>query len=697
MAVANVPSWDDTEEIPEEPPSFEGTEDVAATEAEPPVKQIAVGQEAADKAMQDELESRNWFEKLSAGLGTALKMPVLRMKQMGITAPTMPRAMLNPGGGLSKKDQQEVRDQRAIATTGPGMAGNILGNVMMAGPVAGRVLSPTATAALPTAARVAAKVALPAAGGAGATLATQPTLPGESETEQALLGAAGGAGAAGAAGALPYVVRGAKALLSPLASQSAKVSREAVERLVKAMQSDGLDPAETLRRAAQLAQETGKPVTLADVIGEDIAATNTRKLFEESLRTAEGPTRARLLREVEERASGQRGRILDDLSKNLGTSKVPRSEAFEELARTKADEAGPLYDKAFANKQPILDEKLTQLWERPAMAAALKEVIKDAANKGQPVHTIPWGLDTPPPKALLSGKEFKDGVPEVYAPTIEMLDSVKRKLYDIEQSAFKTSEVSGKPVPTESSRSIADARRKLTQLLDKDLAPAEYQQARKLWGDYSEMEQSFKQGTSIFKNDPAVIAKIVKEASPAERDAFASGIYAHINEMTSKEGLDWAGNNLLRDTRRMAQLKAAFGQGEEAEKSFKQFEKALRAESAAMRSLRTYPPTGRSMHAAGTSAGEIAGRIGDVAQGGALSTLMAMLRRASGRGMSKKGAEEIAKIGFSPLPRVPQTSKRSFQALSRAQPAGLPELEMGQTPLAVGPLEALRNRQQGEE
>lgn len=705
------PTWDETEPADEEegeqpaaeaPPSFESTIEAGEEAAKGPGKPfpiVATGPEAAAKAMEDELDSRNWFEKLTGGLGTALSLPVARMKQMGLVAGPVGLMGLpaRPGTGplrtgLSAKDQADVEAQRQIATTGPGIAGNLLGNVAMGGAAAGPVLAGGRMAALPVLARGAARVAAPVAAGAGVTAATQPTLPGESELTQAAIGGAAGGVGRGAAASLPVLVRGAGALLRTGASSTAKASREAVERLVKAMEQDGLDPATVLKQADELARSTGKPITLGDVIGDKLEANNTRALLQESLQTAEGPERAALIRGIEARSQGQQDRIVKDLAKTIGASEVPRSEAFEELARVKSAAAKPLYDKAFASDRPIVDEHLLDLWKRPSMLDGLRAVIKDAAERGEEIPKIAWGGDPAKvPKALLTGEEFKEGVPMIYAPTIKMLDLVKRKLWDIEQDAYKLSPTTGKPAPTQSSGTIAETRRALTKILDEDVAPAEYKQARKIWGDYSEMEQAFKQGNSLFKHDPAVIAKVVKEATPAEREAFASGIFAHINEgMTSKEQLDWAGNALLRDRRRMAQLRAAFGEGEKAQAAFDQFERALEAESAAMRSMRTYPPSGKSMHVAGMNKAEIASTAAQVAGGGgALATLMAMLRRASGVSMSKPAALELAKTGFTPLETA---GGRTFAQLRKHKPKAPSPLEIGTESLATGPLEFLRDR-----
>lgn len=616
----------------------EGTEEI------PQHEKVSFGPEASHQAMEEELASRGPMERFSAGIGTGLDKAALRAKQAAV--------------GLTPQEEEGVRFNRQMETAGPsGFVGGVTGNVLMAAPAA-RAIGAGAGAvgrALPGVARVAqaaAKAApkttaavAPALGGAAFVAGTQPTLPGESEAGQAALGAAGGVLGAGVVAGLPLVLRGAKALLAPFASKSTKIRRETVASLTEAMRADGLNPRQVFEQAAKMADETGKPVTLADVIGDDTAASNTRQLLQEALKTSEGPARASTLRDLTQRATGQRGRVLEDVSQTLGTSKLPRSEVFEELAKTKQTAAKPLYDAAFKNPTPVVDERLTAMMDRPSMAAAFKQVLNKAKERGEKLDVTYTLEPATVPKALLTGVE-KNGAFEMFAPTTKNLDTVKKKLYDVESSLFRAG-------AKDDAMDVATTRRELTKILD-EIAPEEYKQARKIWGDYAEMEDSFKQGVTLFKLDPSVIRKTVNEATEAERDAFASGVFANINEMASKEGLDWAGNTLLRDTRKMAQLRAAFGDAPGADEAFDQFRQRLQAESAMMRSSRTYPPTGKSMHAAGMSPGEVVGAASDTVKGNVASMLLRLLKRTTGlgRGMTEGGAGEISRLGFTPANRL---------------------------------------------
>lgn len=696
------PTWEDTEPVE---PEFDETAEVLAapTGGEVSKPPVLFGPEAAQRAFDEEWASRPWWERLLAGIGTAVENPALRLKQgaakLGIDEPIEEATSKIGMAKISPKQYRErVEGTRQIGSKPLGIAGNVIGNVAMLGPAGARLAASKTMAGLPAAARVASRTAVPAVAGAGVALGTTPTLEGESELDTAAVGALGGTLGAAGAKSISLALKGAGALWRGLVSNpQQKASREAVERLTEALRADGIDPREFLEKAGRMATDTGKPVTLADMVGDDVAAVNTRKLFREAMETAEGPERAALARGVHERTMGQRERVLEDLSGTMGTSKVPRSEAFEVLAKEKQAAADPLYKAAFANDRPILDENIVDLFNRPAMQTAFKEMMKDAANRGEKIPTMVWAGDAEPPAMLVTG-EFKEGVPIIYTPTIKMLDSIKKKLYDVEQAAH-TPGIAGTPKSTESSRAITGVRRELTKILDEDVAPPEYKQARKIWGDYAEMEQSFKNGIDIFKHDPAAIGKILKESSPAERDAFASGIFAQINEMSSKEGLDWAGNNLLRDTRKMAQLRAAFGPGEEAGKQFDKFKKMLQAESNAMRTARTMLPHSRTLHAAGMAPGEVASMVKDAGQGNALSFLMKALRAATGRdqGMSKRGAGKIAQVGFTPIPRLSRRKGSTLGALTRTgvgEPPGA--LEMSAVPvLPVSPLESIRLQQGG--
>lgn len=604
------------------------------------------GPAAANRAMEEELATRNFGGKAEAGVGTALDDAALRLKQA--TA------------GLSPEEQQNVEFNRQIKGTGGGAAGNVGGNIAMLGPLArgattaGEAILPAAVKRLATAFPRTAAVAAPAAGGAAIVEATQPTLPGESEAAQAGIGAAGGvAGKAVVSGVLPALVGGVKALLGKFAPEGTKITKEGLAAFVDAQKRDGIDPIETLTKANALSVATGRPVSLADVTGSDVAAVNTQKLLQTALSEAPGAVRAPVSRGLIERAKGQNERVTSALAEGLGGSKTSKSEVFDAIDKAKKEETGPLYDAAFANKTPVIDPRLDAIGDRPSMIAALKKVEQDALERGEPVEG-PY--------------------------TTKNLDMAKKKLYDMEDSLRRAGQNSD-------AAAIGNTRRQLTEVLD-SVAPPEYQQARKVWGDYAEMKTQFENGMDVFKSDPAAITKTVDAASPAEHQAFVNGIVAKVNEMPSKEGLDWAGNTLLRDVNKMAKLKAAFGSG--GEDAFQAFKSSLEGESMALRSSKLYPPKGVTYaHAAGQTPGEIAATAADIAHGGVGTALMKALKFMTGQGLSAKGSGRLSELAFGPAADVsanPMASK--LLSLPGGTPGALPP-EAG----LVGPLEMLRLKQ----
>lgn len=627
------------------------------------------GPAAADRAMEEELASRSPGATLQAGLGTVIDDPAMRLKQAV--------------AGLTPEEQQNVEFNRQIKGTPGGAVGNIAGNVAALAPAAGAT-APAAIGRLASAFPRTAAVAGPAMGGAALVTATQPTLPGESETAQAATGALGGVAGKAAAVGLPVVVGGVKALLGKLAPEGVRITKEAVQALTNAMQRDGLDPVEVLNKANALSKATGRPVSLADVVGSDVAAVETQKVLQTALNEAPGGTRAPVSRALVERAKGQNERVTGDLAKGLSGSQAQKSEVFAELAKKRSEEAGPLYTAAFANKTPVVDERLTAMMDRPSMVEAFKKVLSKAKERGEPLD-VTYTLDPASvPKALLTG-EVKGGAHEMFAPSIQNLDTAKKKLYDLEselQRAGKNSDA----------QDIGNTRRELTSILD-EKAPPEYQQARKMWGDYAEMEDQFKTGMDVFKKDPAEIQKAVDKGTPAEREAFVSGIISKVQEMSSKEGLDWAGNTLLRDVRKMAQLRAAFGGGPESEEKFQAFKSGLEAVSMTARSSKLYPPKGVTYaHSAGQTPGEIAATAVDVAHGGVGAVLMKALKTMTGVGLSKKGSGRLSELAYGAPGNISSNPLTGRLLQLPGQRGALPP-ETG----VVGPLEMLRLKQAQEQ
>lgn len=348
--------------------------------------------------------------------------------------------------------------------------------------------------------------------------------------------------------------------------------KDAAKMIVEAMTKDGLDPQATLTKAADLAHDTGKPVTLADVVGADKAAGATGQLFNQALGKTGGTQRADIIHGMADQQAGQKERVITDFAHGANASQMEIEPMLEQLMKVRQQASEPLYTAAYAKGDPIQDDRLTALFGRPSVQAAFKNLKSYAAEVNTPIDTAfvknPDGYHP----SLLTG-DSQGNKFEVITPNLRSLDMIKRRLWDLEQRAKITKD--GQTTPTMDSTAIGGTRKELTSLLD-ELGPEEYKQARNIFSDYSSMKDAAEFGYDIFKKSPAVIRKELAGYTDAERDAFVSGLYGHLNDLTQKDGADWAAK-LLSDSKKRDQLKAVFG--DDRQDQFETFVKQLQAES----------------------------------------------------------------------------------------------------------------------
>lgn len=169
--------WKDAPEV-ESGAAWQSAPEVGATEA--PKEPLKIGREGFAQAMRETLAKASPSDRfLSSVYSTMVDQPALRLQQMAQAA----------SGGQTPENAANIAASREMAAAS--LPGAVTGSI--AGPV-GRVLGPMSAGAGLAAAP--AYASIPAAGaiGAAANLATNPTLPGESEMMNAGVGALGGAG-----------------------------------------------------------------------------------------------------------------------------------------------------------------------------------------------------------------------------------------------------------------------------------------------------------------------------------------------------------------------------------------------------------------------------------------------------------------------------------------------------------------------
>lgn len=432
---------------------------------------------------------------------------------------------------VSPASLEEVRERSArIREEQPGasMAAEVGGGLITGGglaPVVGRAAAATPVIRnLPAMARF-------GLGGAGAgAIAGAGTSEGGERAEGAVEGAAIG-GALGVA--LPVAGRAAAAVLTPLLNRVQGPTRQAIERIQRALQRDEM----TTEDARDQLQELGVNATIADVGGENVQglAIAAQRI------PGRGRTAAREV--LETRQAGQSGRIADTINDTLGQGGEFR-QTRDALIQSRKTNAQPLYDRAYAQEIPNSTE-LQALLGRPAISQAYTRARTIAANEGE---TLPEVLDT------------------TVAPSMRTLDFIKRGLDDVIETSRDplTGALRG-----DVARGVASSRRELVGLID-DANP-DYKAARAVYaGDSASIDalnQGRRLGNSLNRKtdefDPEQILDDLDRMNDAEKSFFRQGLARGlIDVVESVPDTADAVKRLIGTEGRRGRLRAAFPDGE---------------------------------------------------------------------------------------------------------------------------------------
>jgi hypothetical protein len=215
---------------------------------------------------------------------------------------------------------------------------------------------------------------------------------------------------------------------------------------------------------------------------------------------------ARIMQEpLERQITGSRDRVMGQVRETMGT----RGDYFGQDDRLAVDlrtKAKPYYDAAYAHGE-VKDPEVLKYMERPQFKDALALYEKSLEAKGQKLPTVPV-LDA-------SGKKIGERV----APTVEILDQVKRNLDDLIDK--QTDSLTKKK--TTLGESYIDEKNSFLEAFDN--AVPDYKNARKIFGGYAEVRDALNMGMNDFgKLKSEQITRTLEGfGSEAEREAFRTG------------------------------------------------------------------------------------------------------------------------------------------------------------------------------
>lgn len=309
----------------------------------------------------------------------------------------------------------------------------------------------------------------------------------------AVLGGALGVGA-------PVALRGGSAaarwLQERLAPSSATIADRAAGKFSGAMAQEKMTPADI---TAQMAKDRamGVPSVVANV-NPALAE------LAEAVAQRTGAGARKVEKTLTEQKLGSRERSHQQVVKGLQPG-----EYYADLGKLQDElktKAAPYYQQAYAHGE-VTDPEVLKFMQLPQFQEGLGQAKKLLAAEGR---ALPMTKSIDP----ITGQEV-----EKIAPTVEMLDQVKRGLDTLIEA--QTDAVTGKV--TSLGRVYVAKKNEFLNALDK--AVPEYGQARSVYKGDAELADAMRSGINDFKKmDHEQVIKLVAGMSGAEKEAFRTGV-----------------------------------------------------------------------------------------------------------------------------------------------------------------------------
>lgn len=386
----------------------------------------------------------------------------------------------------------------------------------------------------------------------------------------ALKGAAAGAAVGGA---VPGAVEIAAKLRAPVQSLASYVSRVtgqnpplltqtspaastgAMDRVLQAIERDGMTPSMVADRAAQ-GRAAGVPISIADAAGE-----STRRLGRAAV-TLPGPAREVATSSLNSRAAGQAGRIDAAVQAGVGSPLAPGEISAAVTARGNA--ARPLYARV-NDYGPVNDLSLMgELTDRAPVYAPRHEAARRLVRSTE-------GRDIPP--------LFDDSGKMARLPTLEDIDLIKR---GIDRELYSNKRGLIEPQNALDATGKANLKKNRAELLRQaDRAVPFYGEVRKKFaGDTQVLEAAEMGGEALNMTAKEIREALAGMESEAEKTMFRRAAVGAV-QARLKQAADTAEYpNLVKSIfgygrgSKREQLAEIFGDS----KKFGQFEEAMRAE-----------------------------------------------------------------------------------------------------------------------
>lgn len=471
------------------------------------------------------------------------------------------------------------------------------------------------------------------------------------------LGAAVGAAAPAVAVGVPAIARSGKALLG-LSSPETVASNH----IATAIGRSGRTPDE-VSAAIGDAQGLGVPAVPADT------SPSLRRLGR-AVETVPGAASDATTRFLEERQTGQAGRVATQIKRALGSDGNALEMSDEIIAKRKA-EAAPLYEKSNAPPMPAPSPELESLLKTPAMRQAYGRAKIIAANERvSPTELAVIGHRINPGDFGSYGVAKGPITAEV--PTMQSWDYMKRGLDDVLEKYRNP--VTGKMQLDEAGRAVLGVKNSLLTELDR-INPS-YAEARQSFAGHSEMLDALHLGQNFASGDADMVAQRFHSLSEGQQDMFRLGA---VNKLRTDINKSPDGSDIVRrlfgTPDRRARIALLFKDPGE----FQTFQHIMELERETTKT--------KNVVSGGSPTGRIAAEQSDLAVGAledamrghgpaamAMNAARRMLTRS--RGINEETAGRIASYLFNPDPKSasqtidPQTIKDIISASRNRGEAG---------------------------
>ena len=369
--------------------------------------------------------------------------------------------------------------------------------------------------------------ATPIKGVSGATLARKGVERGAEAFGEVVPGVAGG------------VARGAEAVGEGVVGAGEAVSRLATGIDADKLLANRISATDATQALAEL--KSGKISVLADVAGDEIQG------FTRAVGKVSGGARNIVSNALEGRSQGAVDRVITSLSKDISNVDAYFGN-LDDIAKARSSVARPLYAKAYEEAASIDRPRLNKLLQDQRIITALDDA---KANLGV-------RLEAP-------------------ANSLEALDGAKKSLDDIIGTAMRAGQ-------RQKAASFIKLKGQLTDVLDE--ASPTYKKARKVFSDFSSLQNAQEAGLDFAKQTPEQIKRFLKTLSNSEKEAFKIGVRENLQRVVSKtaDEADPAkrvfGNQFKRN-----QIKAIFGEGKQINEFTKKMTEEIRAAKTKFRVL----------------------------------------------------------------------------------------------------------------